>query len=132
MLLGFKNRFKIPIEKKIKIHSFREDKKNRWKAGNTIQAFIGVRQKWMEKIFNGDCISVQKILLVFDDKQTNRLHVTVDRRKLNAKEVYCLAINDGFENVQDLTDWFFPVNQNAVRKVTMFSGKIIHWTDFKY
>lgn len=128
MILGFKIRFKERILKKIKIHTLRDDPTNRWKAGAKLHAFIHARTKWMAKIFEGECISTQQILMVMND---DRLHVTVDRRRLNAKEIYCLAINDGFDDVADLISWFFPV-KNSIRIRTMWTGKIIHWTDFKY
>ena len=45
MILGFNKRFPQPIHDKIKIHTIREDKHNRWKAGRIIHMATGVRTK---------------------------------------------------------------------------------------
>lgn len=130
MILGFKKVFADPLRKKIKIHTFREDRKNRWRAGRLIHAYIGARQSWMELIFEDTCKSVQHILMVMNG---DRLHVIVDRKRVrDNKIIYLMAINDGFINIQEMIDWFFPVGKNGIRKRTMWGGKIIHWTDLKY
>ena len=48
--------------------------------------------------------------------------VAVDERLLTYEEIIWLAKNDGFANVNDFFKWFS----------SDFSGKIIHWTNFKY
>ncbi len=48
--------------------------------------------------------------------------VLVDDRKLKIEEVNQLAINDGFNSVDDFFQYFN----------TDFTGKLIHWTDLKY
>lgn len=48
--------------------------------------------------------------------------VSVDERLLTYEEISRIAKNDGFANVNDFFEWFS----------SDFSGKIIHWTDFKY
>lgn len=53
--------------------------------------------------------------------------VSINGRELEGYEVEELAINDGFEAVEDFEDYFIKQMENDE-----FSGKIIHWTDFKY
>ncbi len=48
--------------------------------------------------------------------------VVINNRKLKLPEIKKLAINDGFDSVEDFFAYFD----------TDFQGQIIHWTDLKY
>lgn len=117
-----------------KIHTIRKDDKNRWKAGTTIDFFINARQKDMFRFAPKiPVVSVQKIEIVYSEFQENgklfklpavwidgKLHYDfIGSLKENMRSI---AINDGFENIEDFFAYF---NED-------FEGKIIHWTDFKY
>lgn len=123
MILSFKKRFIKPIIKGTKIHTFREDKKNRWKAGRIIHFATGVRTKNYNQFFNGKCISIQEIAIIHRSARTIILidgvfycdSDDVDKMKI-------LMNNDGFKNQKDFWNWFDD----------HFDGIIIHWTDFKY
>ena len=121
-----------------KIHTIREDKKNRWKAGVMIDFFIHTRTKDMYRFApRVKVVSVQKIEITYFDEQNpkftaqlskiaaeyyNEVEVVVDNEVLNAKAINELAQNDGFDTIEDFFAYF---NED-------FTGKIIHWTDKRY
>lgn len=113
--------YKIFIDQvKPKLHTIREDAHDRWKAGNDIHFVINNRTPERFQFAPVvKCISTQSIKI----KHTAAgIFVIVDNKILNHSETETLAINDGFETLEDFFKYF---NKS-------FSGKIIHWTDKKY
>lgn len=114
-----------------KRHTIREDKTNRWKAGNDIHFVINNRTKDRFQFAPiVKCKSVQNIEIkemimtarpncMIEDKIYT---VKVDNKYLTISEVENLAINDGFPDTKAFFDFF----ENG------FIGKIIHWTNTKY
>ena len=122
-----------------KLHTIREDKNNRWKAGNLIHPVVKNRTpqrfQFMPTI---NCVSTQKIEIKYTRSGENsETRVLVDGKYFyfrsvnknnellsssNIFEMQKLAINDGFRNIDDFFEYF----------KTDFTGKIIHWTDLKY
>ncbi len=121
MILGFKPQFIEPIIKGTKIHTIREDRHNRWKAGNTIQMATGVRTKLYNQFNEGTCFSVQKIEIYYGFLSYFPA-ILIDGRKLTNVELSELSKNDGFNSFNDFRKWF---NKD-------YTGKIIHFTNFKY
>ena len=122
--------FEKTIILKPKYHSFREDKKDRWKAGMMIDFFINVRTKKMFRFCSvRPVVSTQKVEIFYKglfvavaiDKQLFYTNADLKLGK-GAAGMLELAQNDGFDNVQDFFAYF---NED-------FTGKIIHWTDLKY
>lgn len=109
------------IKKGIKIHTIREDKSNRWRAGLKIHFATGVRSKNYNCFKKGVVKSIQKIEIKWNETWFYPF-VYIDGRLLHLMEIEKLAINDGFETIDDFCKWFDKD----------FTGKIIHWTDFKY
>ena len=128
-----------------KLHTIREDKKDRWKVGNKIDFFINCRQKDMFRFAPVlPVVSTQKIEFIWKENTENQTclgtkfdricTIKIDNRfygdayLLNGSVVsssYTIptfANNDGFDTPDELFAYF---NKN-------FKGKIIHWTDFKY
>ena len=122
MILGFKPRFKEPILNGKKIHTIRVDKGNRWKEYRKIQMATGVRTKQYQQFCERCCHSTQTIEIIRTSDYLEKTIVKIDGRKLTQDEVQQLAWNDGFCNLIDFWMWFRDG----------FTGKIIHWTDFKY
>lgn len=115
-----------------KIHTFREDKNKRWKAGRTVHHHTG-RYKTYDCFWINECKSTQLILILWGRCGKYDLKITVDRRRLKDKEIIQLIYNDGFNSVKEFVDWFFPFNKKkGYRPRTMWTGTIIHWTDLKY
>ena len=117
-----------------KCHTIREDKTNRWKAGNDIHFVINNRTKDRFQFAPVvKCRRVQKIHIKiyksieydiygeYSGIKTNR-EVWVDDFLLSKDATKELAINDGFPDTKAFFDFF----ENG------FIGKIIHWTDKRY
>lgn len=116
-----------------KIHTIREDKKNRWKIGTMIHFFINVRQKNMFMFAPVlSVVSTQKFEIIYlENRDLKKTQVWLD-------DVFCLyyrygdrvidkgllefAQNDGFDTIESFFEYF---NKD-------FTGKLIHWTDKRY
>lgn len=118
-----------------KIHTIREDTKDRWKAGNKIDFFINCRQKDMFRFAPAlPVVSVQKITVLWYRQDCNaflehmyayknrNVRVYIDGDAIKKEVIKQLAINDGFDTPEDFFAYF---NED-------FKGKIIHWTDLRY
>lgn len=113
-----------------KIHTIREDKNDRWKAGTKIDFFINCRQKNMFRFSPVlPVVSVQKVEIIWIACYgTFRPWVRVDGKKIytidqgHNERMLQLAQNDGFDTIDDFFAYF---NED-------FAGKIIHWTDLRY
>src|SRR5699024_6866605 len=115
-----------------KITTIREDKNNRWKAGNKIHFVINNRTKDRFQFAPVlGCTSVQKIEIKYHDKITKHWQYLVHGKNVSIKvnghplayfDLCALCFNDGFPTVESFFNWFDK----------SFEGKIIHWTDLKY
>ena len=131
MILGFKKQFPDKIMAGTKNHTIREDATNRWKVLMTIHMATGVRTKHYKCFKEEVCTGVQKIEIKWSHlyKDAPRASVSVDDKCIGTYTngypsglLKVLAINDGFNSVEEFFDWFrFD-----------FEGKIIHWTDLRY
>jgi hypothetical protein len=141
MILGFQETFPwggpTGFEQKIlsgtKIHSIREDSHGRWKSGRKIHMSYGVRTKNYRCFREDVCESIQTIqiknakngdccVLIDDSLFYLRSRTQVGFYVITGNGMIKLAKNDGFGCITDFFKWF---NKD-------FSGKIIHWTDFRY
>lgn len=106
-----------------KKHTIREDKPDRWKAGNKIHFVINNRTKNRFQFAPViPVISTQTIRIECPTEYLNDQKIYVDDKLLNLEQMQKLAYNDGFENLAAFQLWFN----------TDFTGKIIHWTNLKY
>lgn len=121
------------IGKGIKIHTLREDRNKVYKVGTELHMATGVRTK-NYFCFNDSHIirAIQEPVLIVMDEETGLLSIVVSRRKLVHEQKKMFISNDGFDNVDDFIEWFFPRGLNGRRKKTLWSGRLIHWTDYKY
>jgi hypothetical protein len=116
------NKNMVISSNKVKIHTLREDAKNRWVKGVLIDFYIGVRTKNAFRFApRVPVLHVQEIVIknIFND----RYSVIIDGNPLSPKNIEELAMNDGFDSVDDFWNWFGADD---------FVGKIIHWTCKKY
>lgn len=114
-------------EIKPKIHTIREDKSNRWNPGTGIHFVINNRTKNRLQFAPVlPVVSVQEIKIVYDpdfcEQYSSEPTVLVDGKPLNLDDMELLAKNDGFNDAYEFCHWFKED----------FTGKIIHWTNFKY
>lgn len=133
MIIGFKERFIQPIIDGKKKHTIRDDKTNRWCTGKKMNMAIGVRTKHYKQFIEKTCTGTQHIKITYLFVQ-NRAIVHIDNCFFGevffaenkvltfTGDLEILAKNDGFENVNEFFEWFH----------SDFTGKIIHWTDFRY
>lgn len=121
MILAFKPQFVNPIQYGIKIHTFREDPHNRWKAGNSIQAATGVRTKNYNCFYESVCTGVQ-LIEINPRGKTYPPEIKIDGFTLWDSEVKKLIRNDGFMSITEFNEWFDKP----------WKGKIIHWTNHRY
>lgn len=110
-----------------KIHTLRKDENNRFKPGINLHLVINpYNKKRLQFAPLIKCTSVQKIHISFwyntDTEEFTTPLILVDDKELNKKQMQQLAINDGFDTLQDFLTYFKGG----------FNGKIIHWTNFKY
>jgi len=130
MILSFKKQFKEKILDGTKIHTIREDSRNRWRKRNLIHFATDVRTPNYDCFKEGKCVSVQRIHIRW--YTAHGACVYMDWNEFYYKQSYMptmvtnrmleLARNDGFESINDFFRWF---NKD-------FDGKIIHWTKFRY
>lgn len=116
-----------------KLHTIRQDRHNRWRAGRKIHPVINNRSKNQFQFAPSfDCTGVQQIeidyslysimpdnpapIVVIDGSHFYNPKIGID------KGMAQLAQNDGFESIDQFFAWF---NNN-------YKGGIIHWTDLRY
>lgn len=123
-----------------KIHTIRKDKMNQWKAGVKIHpVYNHFQNNQFQFAPTLACKSVQEISITkcwFKPVSTNNYFikplksgaiecyiVIIDHNSILPKEeIIKLAINEGFDSVEDFFNRFD----------SDFEGKIIHFTDFRY
>lgn len=127
---------------KPKLHTIREDKHDRWKAGNLIHPVINNRRPnrfQFAPCF--PCVSIQKIRItdishrskianvgIVIDYQVNDVtfqlywSVEVSGVELNEAQIKQLAVNDGFDSSKDFFQYFHKSGEY----------KLIHFTDLRY
>lgn len=116
-----------------KIHTIREDKKDRWKVGNKIHFAINNRTK--------NRFQFAPILKVKSIQKIEIKYLSITKEPIDLKPIIWIdgylkydpatgidngmlefARNDGFDSIKHFFEYF---SEN-------FTGKIIHWTDLVY
>ncbi|PTS96969.1 hypothetical protein DBR11_18215 [Pedobacter sp. HMWF019] len=113
----FKPKFHTIRRKRSDINSSAKE----WSVGETIQ-FCTSLESGGELPFGLEtrCILIQEISIVWKDKKIP--DIVIDGLNLTIAEIQELAINDGFEALEDFLSYF----------ASDFNGILIHWTTFKY
>lgn len=127
--------FRLISKSACKIHTIRKDEKNRWIPDVDIHFQIwsgrpyhsrGIRFAPIIKVKSVQRIDIVKVARVSTPftcmTSKGTFQVMVNGRCLEKKEIKLLVRNDGFNNEEEFFNWFD----------TDFSGKIIHWTEYKY
>jgi len=128
MILGFKEQFKSKILDGSKIHTIREDPKDRWKSWREIDFATGVRTKNYTCFKKGKVSSVQLVYIWLSIE--NEIVIQIGYSVLLKHQMEELIKNDGFVSYIDFFQWFYPLIQKSHDKT--FRGKLIHWTDKRY
>lgn len=136
MVLGFKEQFKPLILAGTKIHTIREDSKDRWQPGMQIHMATGVRTKRYECFCDAHkVVSVRRVRMYISNRGcvmvfVNSADLAGAWEQLDRDTISKLAIQDGFGSLDDFELWFYPLVKHSVDE--KFEGKIIHWTDYRY
>lgn len=124
-ILGYEEKsdfFNNILDSEPKLHTFRADPKDRWKVGMKIHPVINNRTKNRFQFAPVlEVKGIQKIEILHALGKSSAF-VKIDEKVLHNSEIETLAVNDGFDSVEQFFAWF---NKD-------FTGKIIHWTDLKY
>lgn len=119
----------IDLEAKPKLHTLREDSKNRWKVRNAIDFFINCRKEDMFQFAPKVLVKgIQNVFITRNDFGKSmvfidgKLFYLEDWSLEHKHKMLHFAQNDGFETTEDFFEYFD----------TDFNGKIIHWTKLKY
>ena len=105
---------------KPKLHTIRRDQSDLCKKGMDIEPVVSddsPSQLQFAPILK--CLNIQRITIEY---QEAKIVVTVDGRILSYEEGENLAVNDGFDNLEDFYAYFDY----------SFKGKLIHWTELVY
>lgn len=128
MILAFKKIFIVPIIDGVKIHAIRQDINDNWKTG------IPIRFHHQEMSFcTAVCVSTQKIEIDWFLNNGGKANeswgvmVYIDGVNVTTNEAIMNALikNEGFPDRVSFFNFDYWHKAN-------FTGKIIHWTDFKY
>lgn len=130
MVIGFKKQFVPKILDGTKEHTIREDATNRWKVGMTMHMATGVRTKGYNQFAKKTCLGIQKVEIKWHNPPANQSHlgrgvkVLIDGENIshNDEILDALVKKDGFNDRKEFFSWFSED----------YTGKILHWTDFKY
>jgi hypothetical protein len=108
------------IDMREKIHTIREDKSKRWKIGNKIHFVINNRTP--KRYQFAPIVIVKNIQNITITPNSEIFRINIDGQWITDSQIEKLALNDGFESVDDFFNWFKED----------FVGVIIHWTNLKY
>lgn len=136
MILSYSySKFEAMILSGQKKHTLREDTKKRWRAGRSIQHWIGNprnkgRNNIIHQFHSGECVSVQDITMYYTkelDLITIYTHNTYNIemcRMLPQHEVRNLIANDGLSREEFISHFFDATGT--------WKGRIIHFTKIQY
>lgn len=125
--------FSCRSDLKPKLHTMREDAKERWKPGNSIHMVVNNRspKMWMFAPII-PCTRTQRVLILWKHTTVKIfidgvIYITFDHQRNDNKVIDLLRLvtlseNDGFETKELFLKYFHKD----------FKGKIIHWTNLKY
>ncbi|MWB92968.1 hypothetical protein GON26_01210 [Flavobacterium sp. GA093] len=122
--------FFVKSKCKPKIHSIREDPKDRWEKGKKIDFFINVRKKDMFRFAPVlPVVSTQSVYMSY--AYNDIIEISINGQQLHDQnKILEFVKNDGFDTWEDFFNYFYPLIRKT--KDNWYAAKIIHWTDLKY
>jgi len=97
--LNFKQRFATLVESGQKRQTIRKMRKRRFRTGDTLYLFTGMRTAECHRLGTHCCISVHDVTITPE-------HIEIDGRMLTAEETGKLAQADGFASTREFLDFF--------------------------
>jgi len=145
MLLGFKPRFKEPIQLGTKVFTMRKKRKIEPKIGETLFMYTGLRTPKCELISNKEkLISTQKAWVkiecrIGDVVYSDSLKICIDGRALSDIEISEFVKYDGFYHEYDFVDYWvnsslkhLKAKERKGKQTVVGSLDLFHWTDLRY
>lgn len=117
--------FVFDITVGVKIHTLREDKGRRWKAGRKIDHWKDNPRNVSKSPYcfgENRCTGTEAVIIHNND---GFIEVWVNSKQLTIVEALLLARNDGLEFIE-FVHWFVPMAG------AWWHGQIIHWTGLRY
>lgn len=119
---SFKAQFVPAIVGRLKAQTIRADRKRHVRPGETIQLYTAMRTKRCRLVGTANCYSVQPITI---DLPANSVTIGGDIRA-GWQALDGLAFQDGFDGWLSMRAFWLDTH-----KVSVFSGVLIRWTDFR-
>lgn len=118
MLITFQPQLILPIMRGTKIHTIREDKNNRWKAGMQADMWCRNPRNTHLNPFKLGIAKIESVSEIVIDAGINCVYLlTPHRRYYEPSNLDIFARQDGFPSWEEMKK-FFPER---------FSGKLISW-----
>jgi hypothetical protein len=129
MLLGFKKQFIEPLIMGSKILTLRKRRKIQPKVGERLYMYYGLRTNHTTLITNQETLrGIQSCRLTIEKLRNSfKISIWVDRRKLTQAEIEDFVIYDGFTSVTEWATYWLDGKMRTGALMQMF-----HWTDLKY
>lgn len=123
---SFQKQFAAPILAGTKRQTIRPDRKRHARRGETLQLYTGMRTKYCRLVGVARCLYASPITIDFEAPLVSYLF------GLGTTTVFPSGL-DGFARGDGFADWqemraFWVKHHPAV---SVFSGVLIHWTDFE-
>lgn len=122
MLMTFsKERYMQRILSGVKIHTIREDTRNRWKVGMTAHMWLHSPRNVSKNPYQFATATIAYIysIQISEKNQTIKIGSEVIDAE-NVEDLTRIAVNDGFDSAADFFAWFGE-----------FTGRLIFWKDLR-
>lgn len=121
-ILGFKNRFRDPIEERTKRQTLRSPRKYPIVAGDKLYLYTGLRTKHSKIIGTATCVSAPEIRLDFENR---RVESETGMAYTTEEETDAFAKADGFTDWEEMKTFWAKEHPG----LKQWSGTRIIWGD---
>ena len=113
-IISFKKQFADSVKLGIKEQTIRKNGKRKYKVGDKLYLYTGLRTKGCKKLGEGKIKAVKSIYIDWN-------LIVLDGEKLNNIQKYELSHLDGFNDTYELEKWFDKIHGLP------FEGRLIKW-----
>lgn len=126
---SFKARFAEPIIARTKRQTIRGTRRRHARPGEALQLYVGMRTKTCRKLLNIDpeCSGVVPAHLTFDRNFGPQSFRIDDREILTNQALDEFARRDGFDDIEDMTRFWFDTHASRGARQITFDGVVISW-----
>jgi hypothetical protein len=124
-LIGFKKQFAEAVKSGVKSQSIRPIGNRKYKVGDTLFAYSGLRTKYCKKLGEFKITEVGNLYFFFE--QDSLLFPVVNGNALHSTEREKFAKQDGFDSWMEMRDWF--VKEYGIEGLAHEATfRVIRWT----